>query len=77
MPIEVNGINYYTVAEAAEKLGLTIATVRRAIKSGRMEYSRPGITRISEIQLQKYMDTPPVKDGRKDNDAPTPKGNKG
>lgn len=67
MPITVNGINYYTVAEAAEKLGLTIATVRRAIRDGRMEYSRPGITRISELQLQKYMDTPPANDGRIDN----------
>lgn len=59
MPIEINGMKYYTMDEAAKKLDVHPMTIRRAMKQGRLEYSKPGVIRISEMQLQKYLEQPP------------------
>ena len=53
---DVFGENYYTVAEAAEKLEKNTKTVFRMIKDGRLEAntkSRPFL--ISETAIKKYL----------------------
>jgi excisionase family DNA binding protein len=48
---------FHTVEQVAEKIGISVDTVRRAIKSGRLECCRIGYRtiRVSESQLTKYL----------------------
>ena len=49
---------YYTVQEVADKLGVSIETVRRRIREGALPHIAltPKNYRVTESDLQKYLD---------------------
>lgn len=56
MPIEIEGIKFYTLAETAKALHVTAQTVRTYIKQGRLKGQRIGRpTLITETNLRDFL----------------------
>lgn len=56
MPTEIEGIRFYTVAEAAEALKVTPQTIRKYIKEGKLEAKRIGRPLlITENNLKRFL----------------------
>ena len=56
MPLVIDGIIHYSTAEAAERLGLSLSTVRDAIATGTLAYRAVGPRKnmVPEPALEEY-----------------------
>ena len=56
MPLVIDGITHYSTAEAAERLGLSLSTVRDAIATGTLAYLAVGPRKnmVPEPALEEY-----------------------
>lgn len=60
--IEIEGIKFYTTAEIADKLHISIQTVRKYVREKRMEGHRIGHSlMISENALARFLNIDPPK----------------
>lgn len=59
MPVEIEGVKFYTVLETAEVLKVTHQTVRSYIKKGRLQGQRIGRPiLITEKNLKEFLQAP-------------------
>ncbi len=56
VPLVIDGITHYSTAEAAERLGLSLSTVRDAIATGTLAYRAvgPRLNMVPEPALEEY-----------------------
>ncbi len=56
VPLVIDGITHYSTAEAAERLGLSLSTVRDAIATGTLAYLAvgPRLNMVPEPALEEY-----------------------
>ncbi len=56
MPLVIDGITHYSTAEAAERLGLSLSTVRDAIATGTLAYRAvgPRLNMVPDPALEEY-----------------------
>ena len=59
MPLIIDGITHYSTAEAAERLGLKLPTVKDAIATGTLAYRAvgPRLNMVPEPALEEYRRT--------------------
>ena len=56
--IEFNNMKYYSAQEVADMFQVSLRTIRRYLKAGKLEHKKFGkSTLISEESIKKYMET--------------------